>query len=280
MFTKSNSTPKYNTFQNIGFMIRLAWNSDEKMVFVLCLLIALLSVAQNLIDLYISPVILDAVENHVPVIRLLFTIAGFAIASMAVSAALTYARQNSSPGRISVRCEIVNLLNRKAATTAYPNLEDNRFLKLLEKSNEYTNCNQEAAGAIWETLTLLLINLTCFFLYGSLLTQVQPVLILVILATSGTSYFLSRHLDSYRYTHLDEEAEYAKRMLYLLNQAKDLALQRTFGSSGFAPGWRNCMRKIWKLFLPSTGRRKGYTSGHGLQMLFSPFCEMEPLMHS
>lgn len=92
MFTKSNSTPKYNTFQNIGFMIRLAWNSDEKMVLVLCLLIALLSVAQNLIDLYISPVILDAVENHVPVIRLLFTIAGFAIASMAVSAALTYAR--------------------------------------------------------------------------------------------------------------------------------------------------------------------------------------------
>ena len=71
MFTKSNSIPKYNTFQNIGFMIRLAWNSDEKMVLVLCLLIALLSVAQNLIDLYISPVILDAVENHVPVIRLL-----------------------------------------------------------------------------------------------------------------------------------------------------------------------------------------------------------------
>lgn len=64
MFTKSNSTPKYNTFQNIGFMIRLAWNSDEKMVLVLCLLIALLSVAQNLINLYISPVILDAVENH------------------------------------------------------------------------------------------------------------------------------------------------------------------------------------------------------------------------
>ena len=55
MFTKSNSTPKYNTFQNIGFMIRLAWNSDEKMVLVLCLLIALLSVAQNLIDLYIPP---------------------------------------------------------------------------------------------------------------------------------------------------------------------------------------------------------------------------------
>ncbi len=234
----------------------------------------------DLIDLYISPVILDAVENHVPVIRLLFTIAGFAIASMAVSAALTYARQNSSPGRISVRCEIVNLLNRKAATTAYPNLEDNRFLKLLEKSNEYTNCNQEAAGAIWETLTLLLINLTCFFLYGSLLTQVQPVLILVILATSGTSYFLSRHLDSYRYTHLDEEAEYAKRMLYLLNQAKDFGAAKDIRIFGLRTWLEELYEKNLEAFLPSTGRRKGYTSGHGLQMLFSPFCEMEPLMHS
>ena len=221
--------------------------------------------------------ILDAVENHVPVIRLLFTIAGFAIASMAVSAALTYARQNSSPGRISVRCEIVNLLNRKAATTAYPNLEDNRFLKLLEKSNEYTNCNQEAAGAIWETLTLLLINLTCFFLYGSLLTQVQPVLILVILATSGTSYFLSRHLDSYRYTHLDEEAEYAKRMLYLLNQAKDFGAAKDIRIFGLRTWLEELYEKIWKLFLPSTGRRKGYTSGHGLQMLFSPFAKWNRL---
>lgn len=257
MFTKSNSTPKYNTFQNIGFMIRLAWNSDEKMVLVLCLLIALLSVAQNLIDLYISPVILDAVENHVPVIRLLFTIAGFAITSMAVSAALTYARQNSSPGRISVRCEIVNLLNRKAATTAYPNLEDNRFLKLLEKSNEYTNCNQEAAGAIWETLTLLLINLTCFFLYGSLLTQVQPVLILVILATSGTSYFLSRHLDSYRYTHLDEEAEYAKRMLYLLNQAKDFGAAKDIRIFGLRTWLEELYEKNLEAFLAFHRKAEG-----------------------
>lgn len=215
----------------------------------------------------------------VPVIRLLFTIAGFAIASMAVSAALTYARQNSSPGRISVRCEIVNLLNRKAATTAYPNLEDNRFLKLLEKSNEYTNCNQEAAGAIWETLTLLLINLTCFFLYGSLLTQVQPVLILVILATSGTSYFLSRHLDSYRYTHLDEEAEYAKRMLYLLNQAKDFGAAKDIRIFGLCTWLEELYEKNLEAFLAFHRKAgRGRPLGTDLQMLSSPFCEMEPLM--
>ena len=257
MLTKSNSTPKYNTFQNIHFMIRLAWNSDEKMVLVLCLLIAFLSVAQNLINLYISPVILDAVEKHVPVARLLFTIAGFVLASMAVSAALTYTNENSRPGRISVRCEIVNLLNRKAATTSYPNLEDNRFLQLLNKSNEYTNCNQEAAEAIWETLTSLLINIACFFLYGRLLAQIQPILILVILITSGTSYVLSRHLDSYRYTHLDEEAESEKRMLYLLNQAKDFGAAKDIRIFGLRTWLEELYEKNRQAFLAFHKRAEG-----------------------
>jgi DNA-binding LytR/AlgR family response regulator len=42
---------------------------------------------------------------------------------MLVSAALAYANQNVICGRISVRCEIVNLLNKKASTTSYPNIE-------------------------------------------------------------------------------------------------------------------------------------------------------------
>ena len=109
MFQK-NPVSKYSTFQNIWFMIKLACTSQEKKVLVISFFIALLTIIQNLLNLYVSPVILSAIENHVSIQELLFTIVIFVLMIMLVSAALAYANQNVICGRISVRCEIVNLL--------------------------------------------------------------------------------------------------------------------------------------------------------------------------
>ena len=108
--------------QNSWFMIKLAWTSGEKKVLVLSALSAALAVASNLVNLYVSPAILSAVERRAPVAELALTIAGFAFGLMFVSAASAYVNANTLYGRISVRREIINLLNRKAATTSYPNL--------------------------------------------------------------------------------------------------------------------------------------------------------------
>lgn len=140
--------PKYNMGQNSWFMIKLAWTSGEKKVLVLSLLSAILTVALNLVNLYVSPTILSAVERHVPVTELILTILGFVLGIMLISAASAYVDANTLYGRISVRCEIINLLNRKAATTSYPNVDDDGFRKLLEKSGECINSNVAATEAI------------------------------------------------------------------------------------------------------------------------------------
>lgn len=59
------------------------------------------------------------------------------------------------------------------------------------------------------------------FIYAGLLTQIHPILILVILSTAGISYFISQRLDEYKYQHREEEAEYIHQMAYLLNRAAD-----------------------------------------------------------
>ena len=111
-------------------MIKLAWTSQEKKVIVLSLLSAGLAVATSLVNLYVSPTILSAVERRAPVAELAMTIAGFTLALMFVSGASSYVNANTAYGRISVRLEIINLVNRKAETTSFPNLDDDGFLKL------------------------------------------------------------------------------------------------------------------------------------------------------
>ena len=227
--------PKYNIWENTWFMIKLAWTSKEKKVLILSLLSATLAVALNLVHLYVSPAILSVVERHLPASKLILTIVFFVLVMMLVSAVSTYVNTNTLYGRISVRCEIINLLNRKAATTSYPNVDDDGFIKLLTKSGECINSNRAATEAIWTTLTTLTTNILGFIIYVSLLTTVQPILILVIIITTVISYFISNYVNGYGYRHRKEEAEYERHIYYISGRARDLNAAKDIRIFGMRP---------------------------------------------
>lgn len=147
------SGPRYNMIQNVAYMIKLACNSGEKKVVVLSLLSAFTAVALNIINLYISPAILSVIERKASVSELFLTIAIFVVALMLVSALRAYVKTNTLYGRISVRCEIINLLNQKMAMTSYQNINDERFKTLKIKVQETIGSNSAATEAIWSTLT-------------------------------------------------------------------------------------------------------------------------------
>ena len=232
---KKKEKPKYNMAQNTWFMVKLAWTSGEKKVLVLGLLSALLTVALNLINLYVSPAVLGVVERHGSLGELAGTLAGFVLALMAVSAADYYVHSNVLFGRITVRTQIVNLLNRKAATTSYPNLGDERFQNLLSKAVECTNSNQDSTEAVWETLTDLTAYGLGFLVYLILFARVEPVLIPAILITAAVSYGIGNRLNSYGYRHREEVAEYARKIFYISKQAGDFQAAKDIRLFGLRP---------------------------------------------
>ena len=201
-----SSRPRYNMGQNSWFMVKLAWTSGEKKVLVLSLLSALTAAALNLLNLYISPAILSAMERRASVWDLIWAILVFVLALMLVSAVSSYVNMNAIFARISIRAVVTNLLNRKAATTSYPNVDDDHFIKLLTKSRECPNSNGAAPEAIWITLSTLTTNMICFGIYVSLLSLVQPLLILIILAATVISCLFSNYVNAYGYRHREEAA--------------------------------------------------------------------------
>ena len=218
--------PKYNMAQNSWFMIKLAWTSGEKKVIVLSLLSALFAVALNLINLYVSPTILSVVERQASVTELIVTIVVFVAALMLVSAASSYVNTNTLYGRVSVRCEIITLLNRKMAMTSYQNISDERFKTLKIKVQETIGSNRAATEAIWTTLTDLTTNIVGFAFYVVLMSSVQPLLLLAILATTVVSYFVSNRLNEWGYKHREEESEYSTQIYYLDRQSSDLTVAK------------------------------------------------------
>ncbi len=229
------SKPKYNIAQNAWFMIKLAWTSREKKVLVLSLLSAILAVTLNLTNLYITPTILSTVEQHTSVTELLLTIMTFVLCTMLMQATSTYINSNTSFGRINVRFEIINLINRKATTTSYPNVDDDRFKKLLMKASDCCSHNEVATEAIWTTLTTLTTNLLGFIIYVSLLSSIQPLLVVVILITSIISYFIRHYVNGYGYRHRHEEAKYTQHIEYISRCSKDLTSAKDIRIFGLRP---------------------------------------------
>lgn len=218
--------PKYNMGQNSWYMIKLAWTSGEKKVIVLSLLSALTAVGLNLINLYVSPVILSVVERQAGIRELIGTILVFVAALMLVSAAASYVNANTLYGRISVRCELITLLNRKSAITAYPNLYDEKFRNLQLKSMGAIGSNSEATEAIWTTLTDLTTNLLGFIFYLILMTSVHPLLLVAILVTATISYLVSNRLNGWGFRHREEEGEYTDQLYYLDRRPGDLSVAK------------------------------------------------------
>lgn len=58
---KDKLKPKYSIAQNVGWMIRIAWQSRRRVLF-FCAAMAALEILYNLAQLYIAPEILRRVE--------------------------------------------------------------------------------------------------------------------------------------------------------------------------------------------------------------------------
>lgn len=227
--------PKYNMFQNSWFMIQTAWKQKEKKVIVTALFLVLFGVAINLINLYIAPTILDAIETHASFKQLIMTILVFIVASILTYGLNAYVNANVLYGRITVRTSIVAMLNRKCSRTSYPNIESEDFYKLSSQAFSYCSANSEATEAIWETLVQILINAICFVFYTGLLLMVKPIMLIVILVTTIIGFLISNHLSDYKYKHKDIEAEEEKKLMYINDSASSLKFAKDIRIFGLRP---------------------------------------------
>lgn len=240
--------PKYNMWQNSVYMITLAWREKEKKVIVLCLLTIILSVTSNLVNLYISPSIINAVETKATLFELIKTILFFIGATLLLSALSSYISCNTPFGRITVRFAIVNAINRKNSTTSYPNLNDEAFRKLSANANAATNSNSQATEAIWGTLTSFTQNVIEFFIYLFILSSLKSWMLILVPATSIISFFVTRYVNGYGYRHRDEYAECTDKMWYIGNSAQDYTAAKDISIFNIRPWFEELGKKAMEAF--------------------------------
>ena len=238
---KKTPKPKYNLWQNTGFMLRTS-RKYAKSVFPLCIVLALLSAGKSVAELLIAPAILNKIELSASLGSVVFTIAAFALVLMLLSGLRSYVDTNALFGRIAVRSQGIYLsISRKYVETSYPNLLNTDFLALGEKASAACAGNSESSEAIWTTLTDLMTSCIGFIVYLALLTNLNLWLAALVAATTAVSYFASKRINEWGYLHRSEELELTKRIEY----ANKIATSREFAKDIRMFGLRGWLEDLW-----------------------------------
>ncbi|MDE7248736.1 MAG: ABC transporter ATP-binding protein/permease [Lachnospiraceae bacterium] len=242
--------PAHSLGQNIAYMVSLAWR-QRRSVILLALAMAAASILLSLTQLFIVPSILGAVEAKVSIAELTAIILLFTGALILLSAAGSYLSSCSQFGRIEVRLIIGSMIQNKALTMSYPDIEDQNVRKKMDKASMLVTSNTAATEAIWTTLMNLLKNVVEFIVYLSLLTTLNPFMIIAVLVTTIVSFSVSNYLNGWGYRHRDEESEYSRRMNYLSEKSKDYTLAkdvRIFGMSDWIEDVYNSTLRLYRSF--------------------------------
>ncbi len=206
--------PKYNSWQNTKYMVGRAWK-DCKSVLVIVALIALSSVALTTVQLLTAPLILRQLELHESVSALVRVIMLFTALLISLSAFRKYLYANAMFGRTQIRTDIVADIGTKRGTTSYSNLFDEGYRNALQMSYGAVNSNNDATEAVWNTLAELLINVLGFIIYLYIVSNMNVAVILLVLLTTITGFFINKKIGDWDYIHKDEKSENQRKTQYL-----------------------------------------------------------------
>lgn len=256
---KRKEKPKYTMWQNIRYMFSMAWK-HQKRVLILGFLLVFLNISLNLTQLFVAPQILKKVENAAPIGELVGTIGFFTLLLFLLTTLREFADSwVKYTGEVHVRSKIIDDINYKTFTTSYPNTNDPKVQKVLEGAQTATSGNNEATEHIWITLTDLITNIGGFLLYLMLLTNLEPVLVVVVVVTAVIGFYVSKWSNEWRYRNRDATQKCWKQMDYVEDRAHSIELAkdiRIFGLENWLKDIYDSVLHTYEAFMMK--REKAY----------------------
>ena len=261
--------PKYNMWQNTGYMVNLAWKNQKQVIFI-NVVIALLAVALSLAELYLPPVILQQVERAASLKTLATTILLFTAGLAAISGLQYYFCMVVDNANYGMRKQVLQLVQKKMLSMSFPLTENPRILALQAKAYEYCDSRHRMPQALWGALGRLIHHTLAFLIYLFLLTNLHPALVVVVIVTTVISYAVTNHLNKWEYQHVQEENALEKQVAYLKWNAADRKIGKDVRVFGMGPWLKAVYASSLRLYDAFIARReRTYLIGNVVDLLLT-----------
>ncbi|MBQ8897500.1 MAG: ABC transporter ATP-binding protein [Clostridia bacterium] len=211
--------------QSLGFMLKKA-RAHHRVIPFLCLGISVTSAGIYLLELFISPAVLDRIETGAPLGSLLLTLGLFLGGLYVLNWLGGYFEKQAFYLYTALRCEIADDIRFKAMTTSYPNTTDPHAVNLRNLAHEATAGSSRATEQVWRSGAELLTNLICFCIYLALLSNLHWLMIVLVLATSLICFFLNNRIYAWVNSHRHEEAKSWTEQQYIRAKCESPAMAK------------------------------------------------------
>ncbi|MBQ6844368.1 MAG: ABC transporter ATP-binding protein [Agathobacter sp.] len=214
-----NKKPKYSLLQNMRYMFHTSWTLDKTLI-LFTFGTAILNLCQNMVQLFIAPMIIQKVEQNAPLEELLLTIFVFCVLLLSLAGLIGYFTNEELDYGLRIRLSnhLTVLATKKACTTSYPNTLRANYWETCDRSIFCIGDYGHGCSYMIATVGQLFQAILGFVLYLFLLSGLNPLLLLLVITTTVTGYFVSRKMSEWGYLHRDEAAKYRKTIRYISNE--------------------------------------------------------------
>lgn len=219
---KESTKPKYSMHQNIIYILRNMWHWNKKLFFMSAARVPLLVILPFL-GILMPKLVIDSLTNKSGPLHLTIVIGLVTLGMVLCSTFSEYLDRRITRVATSNRMHYLILIYEKIMDTDYENLENPKGQKMQEKAMYAVHNNSCGPEAIIKAMILLASNFFGILLYGSILANLNPLIILFIIATSALSFLESRRAQNYEHNKKDSWAYLDKKLDYLLNKCSDYA---------------------------------------------------------
>mgnify|MGYP001255243790 FL=1 len=183
----NNHKSEYGVIPSNIFMIRQA-AKEAPAVLVWLVVDAILALILQLLELYVTPVLLRDIEEQIALKELVRTILLFSGGILLLTGLKEYINNATYQGKIEIRMSLCKAITAKIGATSYCNLGKKDFQEKRERTNQATNSNSSATEIIWIQLNQLLFCMLGFFAYLLVMKRMNVLILAVTILAAAVSY--------------------------------------------------------------------------------------------
>lgn len=234
MKAKRKEKKKYNSISSILWALGRMWRMDPKFCLSFFVIIPV-SILASLAGNYFPKVLIDTLGANEPFSRVAAIIGVYMAALLILELLVGFLNTRIKARRYSISGRYQLEMQHKEDVTDCENHERQQFRKLHDLSWSDSSCGNAAVEFFWSDLVNLLRSILGIAVYASLMSVINPILLVVILVVSLLSYVPSRWQSAYTDKHKDQWEKEARKRGYLeamsedFGKAKDVKLYNMSG---------------------------------------------------
>lgn len=210
----TNIKPKYGLFSCVGYMFGLMWKYEKKVLFATVTMIPI-SLLMSATELYMPSAILNSLEHDTSFSYVALVIIGFLTAQFILNLTDKILGRVKNMSAYFIKIRLTLILNKKARDMDRFLYYDPKVIEMLHRADKAAG-DKDSMTSYPKYFSDMIIILLKFFLFGSVVSLLNPLIILLIAVGCVLNYIMGKWVANKNFETRDIRNKLYRKLEYFV----------------------------------------------------------------